>query len=308
MKRETVFLTMSDGVKIAQHRWIPDGEVKGLVQLSHGMAEYAKRYDRFGKALTDIGFVLYAHDHRGHGETAGPVDKLGYLADNNGFQRVVLDLQESIQNLKDTYPNKKIFLMGHSFGSFISQSFIEQFGNQIDGCILSGTAGPRLLLTNSAKVIALILGVKRNPHRRSLFLNNLAFGAYNNKIESPLTDFDWLSRDNDEVKKYIESDYCGFLPTISFFYDMFTGLSTIHKKANIKKIPVELPIYFIAGESDPVGDYTKTVKNLFNIYKGNGIKDLSIKTYPGARHELLNETNKEEVTSDIIAWLNEHNK
>ena len=159
MKKDSIIMRMSDGKRIVVHRWMPDKKtpILGLVQLSHGMVEYAMRYDAFGEQLAEKGFVLYAHDHRGHGETAETEDELGYLADVDGFQRVVLDLREVLNRLKADYPGYKTFLFEHSFGSFVAQSFIEQFPCDIDGCILAGTAGPRKALIKSAKLVCRFL-------------------------------------------------------------------------------------------------------------------------------------------------------
>lgn len=303
MIKETELVEMSDGKKVALHKWIPDGEIKGVIQLSHGMAEFALRYDRFARICTENGFVFYGHDHRGHGETAENMEELGYLADKDGFQRVVLDVHEMVSKAQKDFPDKPVFLFGHSFGSFVSQSFIEQFGNEINGCVLCGSAGPRLPLTTAGHLIAGIVKCFKGAKKSSEFINNLAFGAYNSKIENPATDFEWLTHDEDEIRKYIESPYCGFRCSNEFFYDFFGGLCTIHKKNNMKKIPAGLPVFIIAGEEDPVGDWGKTVPVLHDIYKRNGIKDLELKMYPGCRHELLNETVHTEVEQDIISWI-----
>lgn len=306
MKKETVFVEMSDGKKVALHTWIPDGEVKAVVQLSHGMAEFAMRYDRFAEICANNGIAFYGHDHRGHGETAANLNELGYLADKDGFQRVVLDVHEMVMKAHKDYPDKPVFLFGHSFGSFVSQSFIEQFGNDIHGCILCGSAGPRVPLTTAGKCIAGIIKFFGGAKGRSDFIDNLAFGEYNSQIENPSSAFDWLSHDLEELQKYQDNPYCGFKCTNEFFYDFFGGLCTIHKKANMKKIPADLPVYIIAGKEDPVGDWGKTVPQLHAIYKKNGIKDLTLKMYPGCRHELLNETNHEEVEQDILGWITAH--
>ncbi len=303
MKKETVFVEMSDGKKVALHTWLPDGEVKAVVQLSHGMAEFAMRYDRFAEICANNGIAFYGHDHRGHGETAANLNELGYLADKDGFQRVVLDVHEMVMKAHKDFPDKPVFLFGHSFGSFVSQSFIEQFGNDITGCILCGSAGPRLPLTHAGHFIAGVIKFFTGARKRSDFIDNLAFGSYNSHIQNPQSGFDWLSHDLAELQKYQDNPYCGFKCTNEFFYDFFGGLCTIHKKNNMKKIPVELPVFIISGEEDPVGDWGKTVPQLHAIYKENGIKDLTLKMYPECRHELLNETNHEEVEQDILGWI-----
>ena len=306
MKKNTVFVEMDDGQKIALHTWLPDGEVKAVVQLCHGMAEFSMRYDRFGEILAENGITFYAHDHRGHGETAGCIENLGYLADRDGFQRVVLDVRNLVKKAHEDFPGKKVFIFGHSFGSFVTQSFIEQFADEVSGAVICGSAGPRPLTISFGLVLAKIINAFKGGKSKAALLDGIAFGAYNKMIKDASTPFDWLSRDPEEVKKYADSPYCGFVCTNSFFKDMFTGLSTIHKPENMKKIPEKLPVFLIAGTADPVGNYGKTVVNLWKIYKANGISDLQIKLYKDARHELLNETTHAEVEKDILNWLNAH--
>ncbi|OJF77715.1 MAG: hypothetical protein BKP49_01685 [Treponema sp. CETP13] len=303
MNKENVFVTMNDGEKIALHTWIPSGEVKTIIQISHGMQEYALRYDRFAEFVGKSGIAVYAHDHRGHGDTAKNDEELGILAKKDGFNRVVEDLHAMILKCKKDFPNARMILLGHSFGSFVAQAFIERYGEELDGCILSGTAGPNNAINRGGKVIASIVCALKGYAYKSSFLANASFGKYNDKIDIKKTEYDWLSRDEDEVKKYIDSKYCGFPASASFFRDITAGLLAVHKAKAIANIPKKLPIYFIAGEADPVGDYTNTVKKLIEVYKQNGIENVQHSFYPGARHELLNETNRIEVMNDILHWI-----
>lgn len=308
MEKKTVFVEMDDGKKVALHTWIPDGDIKGVVQLSHGMAEYAMRYDAFGDMLNENGYVFYAHDHRGHGETASSPDELGFLAEQDGFHRVVKDLHAMIQKVHQDFPGKKVFLFGHSFGSFVSQCYLQNYGSEIDGCILCGSAGPRKMLTGSGKLVTDVVKLFKGKKYRSKFIDNLAFGTYNSHFKDSTSNFAWLSRDPAEIKKYEDSDLCGFLCTLEFFSDFFGGLTEIAGKKNIAKVPKNLPVYLIAGHEDPVGDYGKSVQDLYDAYKTAGIKDLDMKLYPGARHEILNETNREEVYKDVSDWIASRNK
>ncbi len=305
MKKDTILLKMSDSVSVAVHRWIPDGDPAALIQISHGMTEHALRYDYFGAALAAQGFTVYAHDHRGHGDTAKNrgLENLGYLADRDGFERVTQDLREVMGQLKKDFPGKKTILFGHSFGSFIAQNYIEQFGAEIDGCILSGSAGPRLPLVNTARFIAGLIILFRGKRHRSRFLQKLAFGNNNKRIENPASKNSWLSRDPEVVRAYDGNDYDGFMPTTGFFYDLFTGLSRIHRKRAMKGIPHELPVFIFSGTDDPVGDYGKTVEALADIYRAQGLADVTLTLYPDGRHEMLNEINKDEVIRDIIGWI-----
>jgi alpha-beta hydrolase superfamily lysophospholipase len=302
MKKETVFETMDDGKQIALHMWVPDTKINTIIQISHGMAEYALRYDRFATFLGDYGIAIYAHDHRGHGQTAVDDNELGFIAEKNGFNRVVEDLHFMIRKCKTDFPDAKCVLFGHSFGSFVTQAFIERYGSELDGCILCGTAGPNLAVAKGGKMMAAIISFFKGTHYRSQFLDTASFGNYNKKITDAKTNFDWLSRDETEVKKYINSKYCGFLCSASFFYDITYGLCLIHTKKAMACVPKKLPIFFIDGGSDPVGNYTKSVLKLIKVYKHNGVENVAYKFYPLARHELLNEINRNEVMEDILNW------
>lgn len=310
MRKEHFFQKMSDGIEISVIRWLPDEkvEIKGIVQLSHGMVEHALRYEEFAKALTDAGFVFNAHDHRGHGQTAewaiehGTGD-FGILAESDGFTRVVKDLDEIILRCQHDFPGAKIILFGHSFGSFVSQAYIEKYAPHINACILAGTRGPNPAEVFLGKIVTHIVCAVRGRRATSPFVKKLMFGASNKKISDAQTASDWLSRDKEEVQKYVNDKWCNFMPTSGFYADMMDGLGEIHKDAAVNAIPKNLPIFLIAGEDDPVGAYGVTVKRLYDLYKKVGIENVSLKLYPEARHELLNETNKAEVTEDVIQFI-----
>lgn len=311
MNMKSFTIKMDDGYELCLNRWQPDSEdeIKGVVQLNHGLAEHSLRYDRFGSVLAENGYVLNAFDMRGHGRSAELADKngtgmFGKLADKKGFDRAVLDLKAVIDNLKSDFPGKKTILMGHSFGSFIAQGFIEEFGKEIDGCILCGTAGPQPLLVKSGYIAAHLITLFTGKNKHLSLLEKLTFGSYNDKIQNPRTPFDWLSKNELNVDMYIMDNWCGFPLTNSFFCSMTEGLVKIHKAKNMKKIPKELPLYFIYGSDDPVGSYGKTIQKLYNIYKANGLSKVDLKEYSGYRHEILNDDIKEQVEKDIIGWIN----
>lgn len=313
MRTENFFQTMSDGTKVSVNRWLPDEgvEIKGILALSHGMVEHSMRYDRFGCDLVDAGWVLNAHDHRGHGRTAQKAEaegtgKFGFLAESGGFDRVVRDLDEVIVKTAADIPQKKIFLFGHSFGSFVAQSYIEtkDYVEHIAGCILCGTAGPeRAKMGAGLKVCNMVKAVKGGKGYSKL-LEKLCFGGNCSRIKGAKTPSDWLSRDEVSVQLYRDDAWCSFRPTVQFFCDLIGGMQKVHRMSNIINIPTALPLLSIYGTADPVGGYGKTVERLIRTYKNCGIKDLTSKAYEGARHELLNETNRGEVIKDVIEWLN----
>lgn len=310
MQTKNFFMTMSDGFEIAINRWLPDEntEIKGIIQLHHGLSEHSLRYDRFGSVLAENGYVLNAYDMRGHGKTAQNAEeknkgKYGKLADKDGFKRVIEDLHEITSAVKNDFPGKKIVVMGHSFGSFVTQGFIENYGNEADLCILSGTAGPMALAEGPGKFIASLMCLINGNDKPSPFLKNVSFSGYNKRIQNPQSPNAWLSSDPQSVMLYDSDAWCQIQLTTSFYRDMTAGLSYIHKKANMKKIPQNLPILFMYGSEDPVGGYGKTIKKLIQIYIDNGIQDIEEICYEGDRHEPLNEVNREEVERDILEWI-----
>ncbi len=312
MKVNSFSLKMNDGCEIFLNRWEPDApeDIKGVVQLHHGLAEHSMRYDRLGSVLAENGYVLNAYDMRGHGKTAETAiakgeGRFGQLARKNGFETAVEDLAFIIESLKKDYPDKKIVLLGHSFGSFISQGYIEKYGERIDGCILCGTSGPQIPLAPIGKVVAKVVRAFKGPDATSKFLTKLSFGSYNKHIANPQTADDWISLNELNRQMYEMDKWCGFPLTVSFFVDITTALSTIHKKKNMKAVPAELPVFFIYGKEDPVGGYGKTIEKLYDIYKKNGVKNLQIKGYENDRHEIFNEDDKETVEKDVLQWLSD---
>ncbi|MCT4663236.1 MAG: lysophospholipase [Tissierellales bacterium] len=277
---------------------------RGILQISHGMAEHKKRYENFAKFLNSKGFSVYAHDHRGHGKSAN--EKLGFFAYESGWEKVRDDIYALTKEIKRREGNVPIFLFGHSMGSFLSRAYIQEYGAEIKGVILSGTAGKPGIKGVIGKKIAENNGKKYGVDTLSPKLNDMAFGNYNNRCKDNKTEFDWLSRDENEVQKYIEDPLCGFVCTNQFYADLLGGLINISKRREIKKIPKNLPIFLISGSMDPVGEYKKGVLQTYLSYSKCGIKDVRYKFYEGARHELINELNKNEVYEDIINWIEEH--
>lgn len=297
-----------EGTDIFVYNWIPDEgvKVKGIVQLAHGMAETAARYERFADMLTRNGYIVYANDHRGHGKTAGTLEKLGYLADKDGFDWMVKDLHQLTGIIKKENYGLPLFLFGHSMGSFAAQRYIMLYGNELEGTILSGSNGKQGIILKIGAFVAKNEIKKYGRRAQSTKLNQMSFGSYNNAFRPNRTEFDWLSRDNTEVDKYIADPFCGTVFTAGFFYDFLTGLMEIENKHNLRLVPQDLPIYIFSGDKDPVGKFGKGVINLYNRYTRNGIKDVTYKLYKDGRHEMLNETNRDEVMQDVVHWLNSH--
>ena len=302
------FMFMDKGdLNIFVYKWLPDEniQVKGVVQIAHGMAETAARYEGFARALTNEGFIVYANDHRGHGNTAGQIEKLGDLG-VDGFNAMVENMQQLFQIIKAENTDLPIFLFGHSMGSFLAQRYICLYGSELKGVIISGSCGAQGITIDIARLIAKSEITKIGRESKSNKLNKLSFGSYNKSFKPNRTVFDWLSRDNDEVDKYIDDSFCGTIFTAGFFYDFLGGLKSIAGQREIENVPKDLSIYIFSGDKDPVGKNGKGVLKLVKAYKKHGIIDLIYKLYKDGRHEMLNEINKEEVIGDVIKWLNAH--
>lgn len=307
MKVENFKMKDKGDLEIFVYKWLPteDAEVKGVVQIAHGMAETAARYEGFARALTEDGFIVYANDHRGHGKTAGQVSKLGDLGED-GFNSMVENMHELNERIKVENNDLPIFLFGHSMGSFLTQRYICLYGSELKGAIISGSCGKQGISIDIGRFIASREIKKIGRAGKSNKLAKLSFGSYNNSFKPTRTAFDWLSRDNNEVDKYIDDQFCGTVFTAGFFYDFLGGLKNIADSREIKNIPKDLPIYIFSGDKDPVGKNGKGVLKLVNTYKAHGMVDLTYKLYKDGRHEMLNEINKEEVMEDVIKWLNSH--
>lgn len=308
MTMKSFSLESRDKIAIHVNKWALQNNIKpkGIVQIAHGMAEHIERYSNFAMELNKNGYIVYGNDHRGHGRTANSLESLGYFADNDGWNLVVEDMYKLTNMIKNENIQLPIFLFGHSMGSFLSRSYIQRYGNEINGVILSGTGGSTGLLGDIGIFLVKNEIKKMGKKFRSKKMDKLSFGSFNKAFKPNRTDFDWLSRDTKEVDKYIDDELCGKIFTTGFFYDMLTGIKNLNKKENIKNIPKTLPIYFISGDKDPVGKNTRGVLQAFNSYRKAGIKNIKYKFYKDARHEILNEINREEVYKDIIEWLNEH--
>ena len=307
MKVENFTFKDKGNLEIFVYKWLPDEklQVKGVVQIAHGMAETAGRYGGLASILTENGFMVYANDHRGHGKTAGETSKLGELGED-GFNKMVENMKELNEIIKKENSNLPIFLLGHSMGSFLTQRYICLYGSGLKGAILSGSCGKQGVMIDVGRLIAKGEIKKIGRGGKSNKLDKLSFGSYNNSFKPNRTAFDWLSRDNNEVDKYIVDPFCGTVFTAGFFYDFLGGLKCIADKREIKNVPMDLPIYIFSGDKDPVGKYGKGVLKLVKTYKQHGIEDLSYKLYKDGRHEMLNEINKEEVMADVIKWLNKY--
>ncbi|GAB1481361.1 alpha/beta hydrolase [Treponema sp.] len=310
MNETTFFMDSDDGAKIFVRRCRPKGKVRAILQIAHGKGEHSGRYERLADLLVASGIEVWANDHRGHGKTADTVinppelgGTLGHCADKNGFFRVVRDMELLSELIKEELPQLPLFLLGHSWGSFLAQSYIERSNVDISGCILSGTMGKGGIDIPVGACIASFLALLTGGRRYSPLLFTLADAAYNKPFKPNRTPFDWLSRDEKEVDAYAEDPLCGFPCSTAYYRDLARGLSHIHAPKNMARIPKNLPVFVFAGSADPVGSMGASPTSLVASYRSLGLLDLEFILYPQARHETLNETNREEVSNNLLAWI-----
>lgn len=290
--------------KIHARMCVPDAEPRAIVQIIHGIAEYIGRYDEFMSFLADNGIIAVGTDHLGHGKSIESEEQTGFFAYDNGWDYVVRDEEVLRLAMHENYPELPIIVFGHSMGSFMTRTLLIRYPDAFNAAIISGTGNQGAVLVNGGLFMGNLVTGLRGAHHYSKFLNNLAFGSYNKIYDNPKTEYDWLSRDEANVQKYIDDPLCGFIPSCSLFRDMMTGVKFITNKKNLTAMNKDMPVYFMSGDMDPVGECGKGVQKAYNNFLEAGMKDVSIKLYPGGRHEMLNEINKDEVYADILAWLN----
>lgn len=307
MKSSTFTYKDQDEIEIFVYKWEPDsGNSKAVVQISHGLQEHALRYQYFAEFLTQNGFICYADDHRGHGKSIKD-NHVGYL-ENNGWDGTVNSIHELTNIIKKENPNLPVFFFGHSWGSFLGQDVIQQWGSDYKAVILSGTLGNANKITLMAAGFLARRSAKKSPTAPDQRMTDMNLKPLNKRWakEPGATGFEWLSSDKEQVQKYIDDPLCGFTSPSGFFVEFIYGLKKIWKKQNEQKIPKDLPIFFIAGELDPVGQETKSINKLIKRYQSYGITNIDHKYYKNMRHETLNEVGKEQVYNDVNDWLQSH--
>lgn len=287
---------------IHAYRWQPEGEVKAIVQFVHGIAEHAGRYDAFAKELNARGILVVAEDHMGHGGSVGKTDVKGYF--HGGWLSAVQDTHTLQQMIAREYPGMPYFLYGHSMGSFMTRTFLFRYPDSgLAGAILSGTAWQPEMVLRLGLAVCHTEGKKRGEQEISPLINKLMFGAYTKGLEDVQSPYDWLSRDRQVVRDYEADPMCGFDCTVGLGRDLMQGLQMIQDRKNLQKMDHNLPVLFLAGDRDPVGNNGKGVKRAFDAFCRCGMRDVQMKLYPNGRHEMHNEINKNAVYSDVISWI-----
>jgi len=284
MRSTTFTFTSTDGEEVFVYRWAPEHAGHAVVQIAHGMGEHAARYERLAEALTGHGYAVYANDHRGHGRTAGEPSRHGSFGEG-GWRGLVDDMAALTTIARDEHPGQPAVVLGHSMGSFALQHYLLEHSARIDGAALSGTS--------AVDVIAQGIDASQPAD----------LTAFNAPFEPARTPYDWLSRDPDEVDKYIADEACGFGVDVAAMTGMLEGATDLGDVAKLTAIRPDLPIYLASGDADPLAAGGALIELVADRYRQAGIKDVTVKLYPGARHEIFNETNRDEVTDDLVGWL-----
>ena len=298
MKKEFYFPSKDGKTQIHAIEWIPDGNIKAVLQICHGMVEHIERYDDFACYLAGKGIYVTGHSHLGHGKSMVSSEKLGYFAAPNGNECVLRDIHSLRKITQEKYPKTPYFMMGHSMGSFLLRQYLGQFGKGLSGAIIMGTGDQPMIVVKAGKLVCKLLAIVKGWEHRSDFVNNLVIGGFEKKMGKA-----WLSRNEENVNVYEKDPLSGFVFTLNAFYHMFDGMSKMNAQEKAGIIPKELPIFFMAGEEDPVGANGKGVETVCQRYQKKGVKNVSIKLYAGDRHEILNELDKAVVYEDLLNWI-----
>lgn len=303
VKNESTFLSRDGKTPIHAVVWRPEGTVRAVLQISHGVAEYINRYEPFAAFLTERGFAVAGSDHLGHGESRLPGSAPLYFGGKGSWFTVVDDLYQMRNLAGEQFPGVPYFLMGHSMGSFLARTYLIRYPGTVDGAILMGTGQQSPLLTAGGRLVAAGEARRVGEDQPSELVTRLAFGTYNKLFAPNRTAFDWLSVNPRNVDDYIADPLCGGNASVGLFREMLGGLDFIRSGENLKKMNIHTPVFFVAGSMDPVGDCGKGVQRAFESFRKAGVRDVSMKLYPGARHEILNDDCKETVYADLAGWL-----
>jgi alpha-beta hydrolase superfamily lysophospholipase len=296
-------LTADDGAELFVYRWLPPVPAKAVVQIVHGLAEHGARYARLAEALNQKRYAVYANDHRGHGRTARTSEELGFLAEREGWRKCVDDLWLLNQRIADDHPGAPVVLLGHSMGSTMAREFITEHGDALAGVVLSGPNGQPPAIALLARIIARCERLRLGRRGHSRLIHNLTFATFNKPFAPARTPFDWLSRDPAEVDRYVADPLCGFPASVQLWIELLGAWKRVSTKTAYARVPRNLPLLVMAGEHDPVSAGSRQLGPMLHAYRAAGLRDVEDRIYSGGRHEIFNETNRDHVTDDLIAWM-----
>ena len=297
--RQEFFYPSQDGTtQIHAVEWIPNDKVKAVLQICHGMVEHIGRYHDFAEFMASHGYYVIGHDHLGHGKSVADRNLLGYFGEPNGNEYVIGDIHNLRVQTVEKYPNVPYFMLGHSMGSFLLRQYLGRYGKGLAGAVVMGTGEQPSIVLGAGKLVCKVIGAVKGWYYRSKFVDGLAVGSYKKKLGAA-----WLSKNLENVEKYAADPLSGFTFTVNAYYHMFSGMAKMNRQEKAGKAPKELPIFFVAGADDPVGNYGKGVESVYRKYVAAGYKDVEMKIYAEDRHEILNEVDRDIVYNDILTWL-----
>lgn len=297
------FASADGRTEAAYYVFMPKGQPRAIIQISHGMSEYAMRYEPLADYLTGLGYLVCAHDHVGHGASVLGDDELGYTC---GAENMAADIHLLSVRMRERYPDTPWILLGHSMGSFVARLYAALYPSDASALVIVGTAGPGNP-TALGKGVAKVVSALRGDKYRSKLITKMAFGGYNKRFPREGSENSWLSRDRAVVEAYDGDPLCGFTFTAKGYYDLFDLIGRVSKPSWATQIPRSLPVFMISGEQDPVGSYGRGVEKVYERLQRAGVEDVTLKLYPDMRHEIFNEIGRETVYADLAAWLSEHN-
>lgn len=303
-KREFTFDSADGRTKIHAVEWKPEqGAITGVLQIIHGMIEFIGRYEEFAEYLTDRGFVVIGHDHLGHGGSVVTKKEYGFFSEKDGNKTVLKDIHRLRCLAKKKYPDIPYYILGHSMGSFLLRQYLCLRGSELDGAVIMGTGTQPISLLKIGKGLCRGLAAIFGWHYRSLLIDMMAFGGYNKHFRPARTERDWITKDEVLVDRCLADERCTFRFTVNGYYNLFTSIEAASKEKNLRKMPKDLPILFVAGGDDPVGAFGKGVERVKCRFEAVGMQDVTKIIYDTDRHEILNETDRETVYEDIYTWL-----
>lgn len=307
MRDEFYFPSKDGNTEIHTMMWKPDGEIRAILQICHGMMEYIERYDEFARFMCCRGYLIVGNDHLGHGKSVQSKSEYGFFSEKYGNACVLGDMHTLRLKITKKYPNVPYFMLGHSMGSSLLRQYIQMYGNGLSGVVVMGAvADHRKAQLVLGKRICRTMAAFRGWHYRSRFVDRLAIGSYNRKFKPARTKADWITSDQQQLESYVSDPLCSFTFTVNAYHSMFSGMINMQRKESVYMIPKTLPILFVSGAEDPVGNFGKGVRKIYEKYRAAGIRDVSLRLYQGDRHEILNETDRQEVYEELLQWFEKH--
>ena len=307
MRDEFYFPSKDGNTEIHTIEWKPEGEVKAVLQICHGMVEYIRRYDEFARFLCDRGYYVVGNDHLGHGKSVQAKSEYGFFNEKYGNACVLGDMHTLCQRTARKYPGVPYFMLGHSMGSSLLRQYIQMYGNGLSGAVLMGvTSDQKKAALLFGKRLCRVMAAFRGWHYRSKMVDKMVVGPYYKKFKPAHTRADWITSDREQLDAYVSDPLCSFMFTVNAYYNVFSGMIGMQRKESVYMIPKGLPILFMSGAEDPVGDFGKGVRKIYEKYRAAGIRDVTLRLYTGDRHEILNETDRDQVYADLLEWFEKH--